>query len=76
MLNVWLSARDIKSRFPINSKVKIQWPGHAHDGVSGHVLGYNFYGKNRQYLLEVEMTFWTSLGRVILNIPWNRLDRV
>lgn len=77
MLNVWLSSKEIRQKFPVNAKVKIDWSGHPLDGASGLVQGYAFFGRNRLYILEIEVSVWTTLhGMVIHQLPWNRLVRI
>ncbi len=73
LINIWLSCKDIRNKFPEKGKVKVDWPGHMLNGCSGTVTGYNFFTKNGQYLLELNVTLWTSLGTVHHDIPWNHL---
>lgn len=77
MLNVWLSCAAIRRNFPMNGKVKVDWTGHPLDGAQGTITGYAFFGKNRIYMLEIEVSVFTVLhGMVTHQLPWNRLHRI
>jgi hypothetical protein len=73
MTNVWLSCKELKAKYPVGSKIKINWPGSMFNGCTGNISGYEFYGKNKSYMLDLEATIWSPLGKHVFMLPFNNV---